>query len=97
MDTNKKYYGNAILKREDVPFKSEIKLDYYKTEENNNFGIEIVKTETNDEIEINEKIKLQNITSDESIIENILNKIHEYKVTPITVSDVIADYMCTLS
>lgn len=93
MNCRKEYYGNTFLAEEEVPYLGEVKLEYYKIEEDNNFGIEVVKTEKRDEIETSEKIKLDKITSNENVINSLLNKICKHKVTPVALTDVVNDLM----
>ena len=93
MNCRKEYYGNTFLAEEEVPYLGEVKLEYYKIEEDNNFGIEVVKSEKRDEIETSEKIKLDKITSNENVINNLLNKLCKNKVTPVELTDVVNDLM----
>ncbi|MCF0124347.1 MAG: hypothetical protein HUJ68_01070 [Clostridia bacterium] len=93
----KKFYGGIFIEKEklkEAGIVKPIKLEYYKitNEEEEKYGIEIVKTQY-----INEEIKVENkeidyITNNEEKIDEILRILKENEVTPIAVQDVICDF-----
>ena len=93
----KKFYGGIFIEKEklkEAGIVNPIKLEYYKitNEEEEKYGIEIVKTQY-----INEEIKVENkeidyITNNEEKIDEILRILKENEVTPIAVQDVICDF-----
>ena len=97
MEYSRKYYGNAILDENEVEDKTIIELDYFKTKENGNYGLEIIKKVFKDNIRTNEVIQLPKVTNSEALIDDLLSKIHKYKVTPVSLSDVINDYFYSLN
>ncbi len=82
---------------EEAGIKYPIKLEYYKTlEEENvekNFGIEIVKTEYIEGSTKVEAKEVKNITGDEKKENEILNLLIKNEVTPIGVEDVLEDLL----
>ena len=75
-----------------------IKLEYYKTikmKENveANYGIEVVKSEfIQGKVNIENK-RIENITSNDREIENILNILRNNKVTPIGMQDALDEIL----
>jgi len=79
-----------------------IKLEYYKTQTNEEevrnqkdikYGIEVIKTSYIDEQVKIEKRTLPEILRDEITINNILDKLKENKVTPVSAEYVIEDLL----
>ena len=99
MEYKKSFFGRAIIDSkysEEIKKKKKIELEYYEThnllEENERkYGIEIVKKDENKEkFNIESKI-INNISSKENEISNLLKILMLNKVTPISVDDVISD------
>lgn len=103
--SSKVYYGNTFLDKIDLKennLKNRIELEYYRTKKRKNFflredtesyGIEIVKKEYQGKKVNIEKEKMDRISNKKSTIDLILNKLKEFKVTPITLKDVVHDIM----
>lgn len=79
-----------------------IKLEYYKTQTNEKdvknvndikYGIEVIKTSYIEEKVDVEKTCIPEIIKDEIKIENILNILKEYKVTPVSAEYIIEDLL----
>lgn len=95
-----KICGNAQLEVEsDGIVDDKIKLEYYKICDNKNenseklYGIGVIKTYC-DEIETNiEKREFNNIFSKENDADNMLNLLMKNKVTPITLRDILEDFV----
>ena len=86
----------------DIGVKYPIKLDYYKTKTNEEnikneneikYGIEVIKTSYKKEKVDIEKRTIPEIIKDESKIEQILNKLKQNKVTPVSAEYVIEDLL----
>lgn len=102
---SKVYYGNTFLDSKDLKennLKNRIELEYYRTKKRKNhflrentesYGIEIVKKEYQGKKINVEKEKMDKISDKKSSIDLILNKLKEFKVTPITLKDVVHDIM----
>ena len=100
---SKVYYGNTIIDTKDLNdtnIKNRIELEYYRTKKRKKYftrenteiyGIEIVKKEYSGKKVNIEKEKIDRISNKESSINSILNKLKQFKVTPITLKDVIDD------
>lgn len=100
---SKVYCGNAFLDGKDLmdnSLKNRIELEYYRTkkkkhyflkEDTEIYGIEIVKKEyLGNKINV-EKEKVDKISNKKTTIDFILNKLREFKVTPISLKDVVHD------
>ena len=102
---SKDYYGNTFLEAKDLKdtnIKNRIELEYYRTkkskkhflrEDTESYGIEIVKKEYQGKKINVEKEKIDKICDKKSNIDLILNKLKQFKVTPITLKDVVHDIM----
>ena len=102
---SKVYYGNAFLEKIDSKendLKNRIELEYYRTKKRKNYflredtesyGIEIVKKEYEGKKVNIEKEKVDRISSKKTTIDIILEKLKEFKVTPIALKDVVHDIM----
>lgn len=102
---SKVYCGNAFLEKEDLRennLKNRIELEYYRTKKRKNYflkedtqiyGIEIVKKEYQGKKLNIEKEKVDKISDKKTTTDLILNKLKEFKVTPITLKDVVHDIM----
>ena len=100
MEKLKTYHGEIFLEKDDLvetDIKNKIQLEYYTIKEandkENNYGIEIIKTEykkngTYQEINIRNDI----CDNSQKIIE-IINSLKKHKVTPIGLNDVLDDLL----
>ena len=99
----KYFFGCTFMNREElqkIGVKYPIKLDYYKTKtnieevKNENeikYGVEVIKTSyINEKVEIERKY-MPEILKDEIKINNILSKLKENKVTPISAEYIVED------
>ncbi len=103
MSYKRKFYGGVLLDREEVKQNSKyqnIEIEYYKITNDKNtvfegkrktYGIELVMKKYIDNKIIRESEKIEALTKNERIIENVLEKLKENEVTPTTLSDVIED------
>ena len=103
--SSKVYCGNAFLDSRDLKennLKNRIELEYYRTKKRKNYflredtetyGIEIVKKEYQGKKVNIEKEKVDKISNKKTTIDSILKKLREFKVTPITLKDVVHDIM----
>ena len=82
--------------------KNGIELEYYRTKKRKNYflretsetyGIEIVKKEYQGKKVNIEKDKVDRVSNKKTTIDLILNKLREFKVTPIALKDVVHDIM----
>lgn len=100
----KKFYAGIILGKEDLKEsnRSRIELEYYKIsrrtpkiigKKTNLYGIEIIKKEYLGNKKYKEKNNIQNLTTDENVINNLLNILRKNRVTPITLNDVIEEVL----
>ena len=102
---SKVYYGNTFLDNKDLKetnIKNRIELEYYRTKKRKNYflredtesyGIEIVKKEYQGKRVNIEKEKIEKVSNVKSTIDEILYKLKKFKVTPITLKDVVHDIM----
>lgn len=103
MERTKIFYGDVFLDKEkfgESNIKYPIELEYYKTcsrkkdmlEENEViYGVEIIKKEYKEQNIYTEKASVENVTEDENELNNVITKLKENTVTPITLNDVIND------
>ena len=103
--SSKVYCGNTFLDMGDLKennLKNRIELEYYRTKKRKNYflredtetyGIEIVKKEYQGKKVNIEKEKVDKISNKKTTIDSILRKLKEFKVTPITLKDVVHDIM----
>lgn len=103
METVKELYGEICINNEELILKGEdcrIELEYYKikdrAQENildmqNQFGIGIKRKLYNgNKLDIETKDILR-LTNSEKVVDDVLGLLKKYKVTPITLEDVISD------
>lgn len=101
----KYFFGCTFMNREElanIGVKYPIKLDYYKTKTNEEnikneneikYGIEVIKTSyIEDRVDV-EKRTIPEIIKDEIKIEQILSKLKQNKVTPVSAEYVIEDLL----
>ena len=94
----KTFHGCIFMDRDElekVGIDHPIKVEYYKTKEDNynleEYGIEVIKTEYFGKDIKTEKVYIENITKSERRADEILNLLKQYQVTPITAEDVVND------
>ena len=96
----KRFYGGTFIDKNkliEAGINYPIKLEYYKTINKEEYGIQIIKTEY-----IGEKIKVEKkdisyISNNEKEANNILDIFKEYQVTPIGAIDVLKDLkLCSI-
>lgn len=78
------------LKEEGIEYP--IKVEYYKIEEENKFGIEIIKKEYRKQTTEIEKQELKSLSKDECKINRMLELFKENEVTPISAPEIIEDF-----
>lgn len=101
----KYFFGCTFMSREElanIGVRYPIKLDYYKTKTNEEkikneneikYGIEVIKTSyIEDKVDV-EKRTIPEIIKDEIKIEQILSKLKQNKVTPVSAEYVIEDLL----
>ena len=100
----RRLYADIILNKDELKDSSRslIEIEYYKISKKiwrnvgkkiNLYGIEIIKKEYLGRRKVKEKNNLYNITSDEGVIDNLLNVLKRNRVTPIGLKDVIEEVM----
>lgn len=101
----KYFFGCTFMSREelaDIGVKYPIKLEYYKTQTNEEdvrsqkdikYGIEVIKTSYIDEKVNVEKRTIPELIRDEIKINQILDKLKQNKVTPVSAEYVIQDLL----
>ena len=101
----KYFFGCTFMNQEElqkIGVKYPIKLDYYKTKTNEEnvrneneikYGVEVIKTSyINEKVEIETKY-IPEILNDEIKINDILSKLKENKVTPISAEYIVEDLL----
>ena len=95
----RKFYGGIFMDKEklkSVGIFYPIKIEYYKTKEDEEidiFGIEVVKTEYKNNNALIEKANIDKITNDEDEANYLLELLKKNEVTPIVAEDVVRDYI----
>ena len=99
------FFGCTFMSREeleDIGAKYPIKLEYYKTQTNEEdvknindikYGIEVIKTSYIEENVNIEKRTIPELIKDELKIEQILEKLKQNKVTPVSAEYVVEDLL----
>ena len=99
MEYKKSFFGRTVIDSsdsEELNDNEKIELEYYETrnlaeKEERKYGIEVVKKKDKDEkFNIESKV-INNISSEEKVINRLLEILMINKVTPITVDDIISD------
>lgn len=103
MEYLKKLYGKTVINSsdsEELNEEPDIELEYYETknglvvlEDTKPYGIEIIKKQTKNKQENIEAKVMNNICEKEYQASEILDFLMNYKVTPISVEDVLADQL----
>jgi len=84
------FIETSKLKEEGIEYP--IKVEYYKIQEQNKFGIEIIKKEyRKPKINI-EKQELKSLSTDECKINMMLELFKKNEVTPISADEIIEDF-----
>lgn len=97
------FYCSTFIKKdelEEAGITYPIKLEYYKIinedeimkGEKARFGIKVIKTEYKEENPKTEEKEITYLSNDEKRVEEILNILKEYEVTPISVEEIIYDF-----
>ena len=101
----KYFFGCTFMNREElqnIGVKYPIKLEYYKTQTNEEdvknvndikYGIEVIKTSYIEEKVNIEKTCIPEIIKDEAKIESMFNILKEHTVTPISAEYIIEDLL----
>lgn len=101
----KYFFGCTFMSREElanIGVKYPIKLEYYKTQTNEEdvknvndikYGIEVIKTSYIDENISIEKRTIPELLKDELTINRILDKLKANKVTPVSAEYIIEDLL----
>lgn len=99
----KYFFGCTFMNREelaDIGVKYPIKLEYYKTNEENvknendiKYGIEVIKTSYIEERVDIEKRTIPDLIKDEVKIERMLDILKQNKVTPVSAEYIIEDLL----
>lgn len=89
------YLGKDTLENNNIYYP--IRLEYYKTEEIEEFksvyGIEVVKTEYKDnQVNVENKV-IDKITDEEKTIERILEKFKEGEITPAVSEEILEELL----
>lgn len=71
-----------------------IQLEYYILDNDNKYGLQIIKTEYLKNKSSIEENSLHNITDNKAEIEYILNLLKNNSVTPIAINDILSDILC---
>lgn len=94
----KTFYGGTFInktKLKEAKIYNPIKLEYYKIENEENtkqaYGIEVVKTEYVQNDIVVERKKLDEVSNDENVINNILDLFKRNEVTPISADEIVGD------
>ena len=98
------YSGATILNEHDllnVDGEHKIMLEYYRTKKHymksaklkTFYGIKIVKRKYEKDKIISEENNINKISTNKGIIDEIIQKLREYKVTPIGLNDVLTDLL----
>lgn len=97
----KNFFGSIFINRDklrEAGINYPIKVEYYKIINENKeniqnkliYGIQVIKTEYREKIGV-EQSKVENITNNETEINEILGLIKENEVTPIVLEDIIVE------
>lgn len=94
----KTFYGGTFInktKLKEAQIYNPIKLEYYKIENKEDtkeaYGIEVVKTEYMQNDILVERKRLDEITDNEKVANNILDLFKRNEVTPISADEIIKD------
>lgn len=87
------FMSKEVLK--EIGINYPVKIEYYKTKDENEeeFGIEIIKTEYKENDISVEKVTLDKIINDERKVDYIIDKLKNGKVTPVVAKDIIDDFL----
>lgn len=94
----KAFYGMARIYKDelcDKYYTKEINLEYYKINHKNvekQYGIEVIKWGLENDTKIEESKTILNITNEETVINTILDKLKENRVTPVCLAEIIEEF-----
>ena len=91
----KTFFGGIFIetkKLKEEGIKYPIELEYYKLEEDNKYGIEIIKKEYKEQMINIEKQELKSLSKDECKINRMLELFKKNQVTPISSTEIIEDF-----
>ena len=93
----KTFFGGIFIetsKLKEAGIQYPIKVEYYKLkdENNNKYGIEIIKKEYKSKQTIIEKQEIKSLSKDECRIERMLELFKRNEVTPISAEEIIEDF-----
>lgn len=100
MTNRKELYGETFINHDDSSeIVDPIKLSYYKVmhfennleEENVTYSIEVVKEQNDEDIAMTETKEVANRMAKEEQVNELLEMLKMYKVTPISLQDVLND------
>ena len=95
LEDKREFFGSTFIDKEHLELNNiqyQIRLEYYKIKnENNEYGVEVVKTEYRDEFEKVENASAIKITKEENIIEKVIDKLKENLVTPMHLDDIVKE------
>lgn len=96
----RKFYADVVLNKDELKESdsNRIELEYYKIAKNvkrnqRTYGIEIIKTEYFNGKKLKESENIYNVTTDEGVVDNLLNILRENKVTPIGLDDAVDEIL----
>lgn len=96
----KKLFGATYLDKETLEenrIYHPVRLDYYEIDEQEEYGLEIVKTEYKKEKMETENVIIKEITQEVETIEKILTKCKEGTVTPIVAEEIVKELAKSLN
>ncbi len=105
LQMTKKFYGGKFINKDKLfteGIRYPIKIEYYKIYDNEQngeitkYGLEVIKTEYRSEKINVENKKVLNITNEEKVIDNILDKLKNNEVTPIIAKYIVEDLVYNL-
>ena len=92
----KRFYGDVCFESIELlenDIENNINIEYYKTKNSRNYGIEVVKKIQKENKIIVERESIKNISTDETTTDRIINILMQNKVTPVTLKDVVTDLL----
>lgn len=94
----KSFYGGVCFEPKELlenEIKNDVKIEYYKTKNFQNYGVEVIKrTQKFNEV-IVEKESIKNVSNDEKITNEIIGVLKRNKVTPIALKEIVTDLLKT--
>ena len=90
------FYGDIFIEKEELQKAGiwhPIKLEYYKTKNEDVYGIDVVKIEYIKNEEIKEEKQILHLSYDERKIDKILSLLKKHVVTPVTAQEIAEDLL----